>query len=138
MGFTDNILYYRYSFGVESSFVLLQPMYSFAIHNISPDTPHTNWEHPVTERDNIRVDYKANNRGYLIRDTIMYPMAHDIVKPLIEGPDNVVEWWKDPNEAEEKKDEELEGMVMHFLEGDSTSESEDSEEPEVQEEKKEK
>ena len=84
---------FRYTFGVESSFILLQPMLSFAIHNISPDTPHTNWECPHTERDRIRVAYKSNNRGYLIRETVVYPPAHDIVKPLVEGSGNLVEWW---------------------------------------------
>lgn len=88
---------YRYTFGVESSFILLQPMYSFALHNISPETPHTNWQCPQTERDHIRVAYKSNNRGYLIRDTVIYPTAHDIVKPLIEGPEIVQEWWRDPS-----------------------------------------
>lgn len=89
----------RYTFGVASSFILLQPMYSFAIHNISPDTPHTNWECPVTERDKIRVAYKVNDRGYLIRDTIIYPPAHDLVKPLVEDPGNLVEWWRDSSRA---------------------------------------
>lgn len=78
-------------------------MYSFAIHNISPDTPRTNWECPVTERDKIRAAYKANNRGYHIRDTIIYPPAHDLIKPLVEGPGNLVEWWKDPSRAEDEK-----------------------------------
>ncbi len=87
----------RYSFGVESSFILLQPMYSFALHDISPETPHTNWECPKTERDHIRVAFKTNGRGYLIRDTVIYPPAHDIVKPLVEGPDNVHEWWNVSN-----------------------------------------
>ena len=38
----------RYAFGAEGAFVLLQPMYSFAIHDIREDTPHTNWDHPVS------------------------------------------------------------------------------------------
>lgn len=96
----------RYTFGVASSFILLQPMYSFAIHNISPETPHTNWECPVTERDKIRVAYKANDRGYLIRETVIYPPAHDIVKPLVEGPGNLLEWWKDPHSSA-KNDHEV-------------------------------
>lgn len=73
-------------------------MYSFALHNISPDTPHTNWDCPVTERDRIRLAYKDNDRGYLIRDTIVYPPAHDLVKPLTEGAGNLVEWWRVPVE----------------------------------------
>ena len=85
---------------MDSSFILLQPMYSFALHNISPETPHTNWQCPQTERDYIRVAYKTNSRGYLIRDTVIYPTAHDIVKPLIEGPGIVQEWWKEPSKGE--------------------------------------
>ena len=84
----------RYAFGAENGFVLLQPMYSFAIHDIGPDTPHTNWDNPKTVRDRIRVAYKENGRPYRIRDTLYYPMAEDLVKPLEEGPGNVVEWWK--------------------------------------------
>lgn len=78
-------------------------MYSFAIHDIGKDTPHTNWECPVTVRDKIRVAYKENNRSYYIRDTIVYPAAHDIVKPLKEGTGEIVEWWKDPNSPEEEQ-----------------------------------
>ena len=95
-------------------------MYSFAIHNISPDTPHTNWDNPVTERDHIRVAYRANNRGYYIRDTVRYPPAHDIVKPLVEGPGNLVEWWGvgDVRSVEVEKEEELlEGLVGGEEEG---------------------
>ena len=87
-------------------------MYSFAIHNISPDTPQTNWECPVTERDKIRVAYKANDRGYHIRDTIIYPPAHDLVKPLVEGPGNLVEWWKDPSRAGDEKGREEGGTCI--------------------------
>ena len=80
-------------------------MYSFAIHDIGEDTPKTNWECPVTVRDKIRVAYKENNRGYYIRDTVIYPAAHDIVKPLVEGTGEIVEWWKDPNAPEEERRE---------------------------------
>ena len=45
----------RYAFGAENGFILLQPMYSFAIHDIGPDTPHTNWDNPTTIRDKIRT-----------------------------------------------------------------------------------
>lgn len=84
----------RYAFGAENGFVLLQPMYSFAIHDIGDDTPHTNWDEPKTVRDKIRVAYKENKRPYQIRKTLYYPMAEDLVKPLVEGPGNVVQWWK--------------------------------------------
>ena len=101
----------RFAFGAEQAFVLFQPMYSFAIHDIGEDTPHTNWKNPVTVRDKIRVAYKENNRSYYIRDTIYYPAAHDIVKPLTEGVGDLVEWWRDPeregkNEEEEEEEEE--------------------------------
>jgi len=85
-------------------------MYSFAVHNISPDTPHTNWECPKTERDHIRVAFKENGRGYLIRDSVIYPPAHDIVKPLVEGPGNIHEWWEtgdvDKRRNDSSKDED--------------------------------
>ena len=83
----------RFSFGATNGFILLQPMYSFAIHDIGSDTPITNWDNPITVRDKIRVAYKANGRPYYIRETIRYPMAHDIVKPMVEGPSNVLKWW---------------------------------------------
>ena len=84
-------------------------MYSFAIHDIGEDTAKTNWEHPVTIRDKIRVAYKEGNRGYHIRDTIIYPAAHDIVKPLKDGTGEIIKWWKDPNSPEEEpKDDEEE------------------------------
>ena len=76
-------------------------MYSFAIHDIGEDTPKTNWKCPVTVRDKIRVAYKDNNRGYYIRDTIIYPAAHDVVKPLKEGVGDLVEWWVDPEHPDD-------------------------------------
>ena len=83
----------RYAHGAEHCFVLLQPMYSFNHHNIGEDTPQTNWDSPKTLRDKIRVAFKENGRPYHIRETIFYPTAHDIVKPLQEG-DEVIKWWK--------------------------------------------
>lgn len=105
----------RYAFGAKNGFVLLQPMYSFAIHDIGKDTPITNWDNPKTIRDKIRVAYKENGRPYQIRPTVYYPMAHDIVKPLIEGPGNVLNWWESGVEVEsdiscdEEKSSEGEG-----------------------------
>lgn len=101
-------------------------MYSFAIHDIGKDTPHTNWECPVTVRDKIRVSYKENDRGYYIRDTIVYPAAHDIVKPLKEGTGEIIEWWKDSNTPEEEKRE--------VEESSEEEEEEKEEEEEVKEE----
>ncbi len=92
-------------------------MYSFAIHDIGDDTPLTNWDEPKTVRDKIRCAYKENNRGYYIRDSVVYPAAHDVVKPLKEGPGHVIEWWTDPSVGEEQGEES----------GQSDSDSEDCE-----------
>jgi hypothetical protein len=42
----------RYSFDAdnESAFILLQPEYSFAWHNLEPDSPHTQWDNPQKMR----------------------------------------------------------------------------------------
>ena len=83
----------RYAFGAEDCFILLQPEISFAQHDLPPDTPETNWSRPVTVRDRIRTAFRDSGRGYLIRDTVYYPVVHDIVKPAREGEDPLVEWW---------------------------------------------
>lgn len=83
----------RYTHEVNECFVLFQPEISFARHNLPPDTPKTNWDQPQTVRDRIRVQFRASSRDYLIRDTVNYPMSHDIVKPMgINDPP--IEWWK--------------------------------------------
>lgn len=83
----------RFAFGADDSFILLQPELSFAQHDLPEDTPVTNWEQPVTVRDRIRVAFRDAGRGYRIRETVLYPMAEDIVKPLSDsGP--IVEWWR--------------------------------------------
>lgn len=66
----------------DSGFVLLQPEFSFIIHNIGMDTPKTNWENPQTVRDRIRVDFKKNGRMYDIPETIFYSPALGVVPPL--------------------------------------------------------
>ena len=43
----------RYAFGADNAFILMQPMYSFAIHDMGEDTPHTNWDNPQTARDKL-------------------------------------------------------------------------------------
>ena len=123
----------RFSFGSRNAFVLLQPMYSFAIHDIGDDTPHTNWENPKTVRDKIRCAYRENNRGYHIRKTIMYPTAHDIVKPLDDsGFGEIVEWWKAGGELEgeerEEKREDQEDDLMEELNLEEDEESSEEEE----------
>lgn len=92
----------RYAFGADNAFILLQPMYSFAIHDVGKDTPLTNWDNPKTVRDKIRVAFKENGQPYYVRNTVYYPMAHDIVKPLVEGPEyDVIEWWKSDHKGPE-------------------------------------
>ena len=83
----------RYAFGCTSSFILFQPEYSFAWHNIESDTPHTNWENPTSIRDKIRVEFRKHGRDYEIPDTIYYPPALHIVRPL-RPTDPPVEWWR--------------------------------------------
>ena len=116
----------RFVFGATEAFVLFQPMYSFAIHDIGDDTPHTNWDNPVTVRDKIRVAFKENNRAYYIRDTIYYPAAHDIVKPLKEGVGDLVEWWVDPDKVQEE-DEEIDGGSEEGSEEESNQEASSAE-----------
>ena len=82
----------RYTYGVDECFILFQPEISFAFHNLPKDTTHTNWDEPLTVRDKIRVNFKKNNREYLIRETISYPMCHDMIKPLNKN-DETVRWW---------------------------------------------
>lgn len=84
----------RYGFGAQGCFVLFQPEFSFAAHDIGPDTPDTNWKAPSTVRDKIRVAYSNAGRPYVIRDTVYYPPVHDIVKPLgLDDPP--IKWWTD-------------------------------------------
>ena len=77
----------------KSCFVLLQPEYSFLIHDLPADTPHTNWEAPENIRDRIRISFKRAGQAYAIPSTVHYPPAEHIVKPLEEGL-AVIEWWK--------------------------------------------
>ena len=87
----------RFAFGSQFGFILLQPMYSFVLHDIGKDTPLTNWADPKSARDRIRVAYKRSGRPYYIRNTIYYPTVHDIVKPvrdMEDNADNIIQWWK--------------------------------------------
>jgi len=83
----------RYTYGVNSGFLLLQPEFSFAWKDIGFDTATTNWDDPQTMRDKIRVEFKKNGQEYEIPNTIHYPASHHVVKPMNLG-DPVVEWWK--------------------------------------------
>ena len=90
----------RYTFGVKNCYVLFQPEVSFAMHDLPNDTPITVWDAPVTVRDKIRVAYRNSNRGYHIRDTVHYPMSHDMIRPLNNNSENeVIQWWLYKNDA---------------------------------------
>jgi hypothetical protein len=84
----------RFNFGCESCFILLQPEISFAQLDIPFDTPKTNWNNPRTVRDKIRVAFKKAGREYLVRDTVSYPMVHDIVKGI--STEETIRWWEKP------------------------------------------
>ena len=84
----------RHAFDVDGCFVLFQPEYSFAAKNLPADSPVTDWDNPQTVRDRIRVAYRQAGRGYLIRDSLFYSPALDIVKPLHGESDDAIEWWK--------------------------------------------
>ncbi|XP_076451570.1 uncharacterized protein LOC143287457 [Babylonia areolata] len=83
----------RYAHGAEDAFVLFQPEVSFAQHDLPPDSVKTNWDQPVTVRDRIRRAFRDAGREYKIRDTLFYPMVHEIVKPVREHEDPEVQWW---------------------------------------------
>ena len=80
----------RHSFKASENYVLFQPNQSFERHNIPKDSPITNWESPVTVRDQIRVRFRDAGRPYT--NTHRRPLVYDIVKP-IEGSD-YFPWWK--------------------------------------------
>lgn len=83
----------RYAFGCKSCFILLQPELSFALHDLSWDTPDTNYDNPTSERDRIRCAYMDAGRPYIVPRDITQPMAWDMIKPLTEH-DPIVQWWK--------------------------------------------
>ncbi|XP_002731148.1 uncharacterized protein LOC100369553 [Saccoglossus kowalevskii] len=82
----------RFNFGSPHSFILFQPEISFWLHSLPKDTPHTNWESPKTVRDRIRIAYKKSGREYLIRDTLIFPVVHDIL-PAVNMNGALTEWW---------------------------------------------
>jgi len=81
------------SLSIRSSFVLLQPEFSFAWRDIGNDTKDTQWENPETMRDKIRVEFKAHGRPYEIPPTVFYSPALYLVKPLEFGAPTL-QWWK--------------------------------------------
>lgn len=88
--YSDN--HSRSTFGINECFILFQPEVSFLAKNLTDDTPLTNWLNPITIRDKIRVAFKNSGKEYLIRETIQYPMAHDMIKPLAKD-DPIIKWW---------------------------------------------
>lgn len=84
----------RYSHGYEKyCHILFQPEVSFLRHDLPDDTPQTNWTSPQTVRDKIRVAFRKNSREYPIRPTIFYPPSHDMIRPLSNDLDELIEWW---------------------------------------------
>lgn len=81
-------------------FVLFQPELAFLRHNLSADTPHTNWDEPRTERDRIRAAFRRADREYVIPHTVAYPTAHFIVPPLLPFSQPIVRWWRDDPEED--------------------------------------
>jgi len=94
----------RYGFGSSHAFLLFQPEESFLRHDLPPDTPHTTWDHPKTVRDRARVRYSQAGRKYHIPDSVSYPAAEHIVKPLNEDGMQVVRWWTDNEKDNERGD----------------------------------
>lgn len=94
----------RYAFGIkDKTYVFFQPEYSFAWHDIGDDTPHTNWDNPVTIRDKIRVEFQKAGRPYLIPDSIYYSPAPYIVDPVdIQG--EKLQWWIPLEQRRRKQD----------------------------------
>ncbi|ELU13897.1 hypothetical protein CAPTEDRAFT_202541 [Capitella teleta] len=82
----------RHSFGCKFCYILLQPEFSFAQLDIPFDTPETQWDNPKSVRDRTRVAFRDAGRPYHVRDTVSYPMVHDVVRGMNDH--EVVRWWK--------------------------------------------
>lgn len=82
----------------DSFFILLQPEFSFQLHGLGIDTPHTNWDRPQTARDRVRVAFRKAGMEYWIPDTIAYPTAEHMVKSIDaigpESPKTIIKWWE--------------------------------------------
>jgi hypothetical protein len=77
------------------SFVLLQPFASFARHDIDCVSPLTDWAHPTSSRDKIRLRFRQAGRPYNTTNAATSPHAFEVVRPLHLG-EALVEWWRDP------------------------------------------
>jgi len=91
----------RYSFGIQdSSFVLLQPQYSFSIHDIGEDHP---WDDSqTTMRQKIRQKFKNAGRLYFVPKARFYPMAPMIVPPL-KMDEALLRWYVKPPQESDKQ-----------------------------------
>lgn len=73
----------RYAFPTpataDSVFILFQPEESFLRHGLDFDTPHTNWENPITIRDRVRVNFRAHNRQYNVGASTNRVASYNIV-----------------------------------------------------------
>jgi hypothetical protein len=103
----------RHTFGVEDTFVLLQPYHSFLLHGIGHDTPHTSWEQPITSRDRIRVRFRDAGRPYPIPPSTLCPAAFSICYPLdamrmLESP---ICWWSEETPDDARRSVETNGAV---------------------------
>lgn len=83
----------RYAFECGRAFLLLQPEASFAHYNLPPDTKTTQWTKPITIRDRARIAFAKAGRSYHVPDTLHYPVADHIVKPLVDDGVSIVKWW---------------------------------------------
>lgn len=77
----------RYGFGVDSTFILMQPRHSFARVVREGESVL-----PVAVRRRIRADYAAHGRGYDVRISAIPFEAWRIVRPLAPA-DPPVRWW---------------------------------------------
>jgi len=87
----------RYDFGTGKTFLLLQPEASFLRHKLPLDTAITNDDESsgtMTVRDKTRVAFRKAGRSYYIPDTIHYPPAEHIVKPVVDDGSSLVVWWE--------------------------------------------
>lgn len=78
----------RYAFGLESTFILFQPEFSFGYHNIPPP----NDKRPNNIRAKIRRNFDDHGRHYHREESGVYPVAPLYVKPLLYN-DPVYKWW---------------------------------------------
>mmetsp|Transcript_23836 Transcript_23836/g.34961 ORF Transcript_23836/g.34961 Transcript_23836/m.34961 type:complete len:273 (-) Transcript_23836:151-969(-) len=76
-----------------SCFILLQPELSFLYRKIGPDSPTTQWDHPTTIRDKIRVSFRDHGMEYKIPPSLHYSVASTYVSPL-NSTDAPVQFWK--------------------------------------------